>query len=141
VNDQPLQDEKLRALAQQLGVRAGERLDPEATAQAVVRRLRDEGHSARSSGWQPLWLSAAAALVLLLGGGLVWRGVRPEGSAPVTALGQAGLDLNDLSAEQLRDVLNAVDQPIDVELTDSAETELDDLTPRELRTLLGALEG
>jgi hypothetical protein len=141
VNDQPLQDAKLRALAQQLGVRAAERLDPEATAQAVLGRLRDEGRSARSGAWQPLWLSAAAGLVLLLGGGLVWRSVRPGGSAPITAVGQAGLDLNDLSADQLRDVLNAVDQPLDLEPTDSAETELDDLTPRELRTLLRALEG
>jgi hypothetical protein len=141
VNDQPLQDAKLHALAQQLGVRAAERLDPEATAQTVVRRLRERDHSARSTGWRPLWLSAAAALVLLLGGRLVWRSVRPGGSAPVTALGQAGLDLNDLSADQLRDVLNAVDQPLDLEPTDSTETELDDLTPRELRTLLRALEG
>ena len=69
------------------------------------------------------------------------RRQRPGGSAPVTALGQAGLDLNDLSADQLRDVLNAIDQPLDLEPTDSAETELDDLTPRELRTLLRALEG
>ena len=141
MNDQPLQDAKLRALAQQLGARAAERLDPEATAQAVVRRLRDRDHLARSSGWRPLSLSAAAALVLLLGGGLVWRSVRPGGSVPVTAVGQAGLDLNDLSADQLRDVLNGVDQPIDLEPTDSMETELDDLTPRELRTLLRALEG
>jgi hypothetical protein len=103
--------------------------------------LRDERHSARSTGWLPLWLSAAAALVLLLGGGLVWRNVRPVGSASVTAFGQDGLDLNGLSADQLRDVLNAVDQPLDVESTGSAETGLDDLTPRELRTLLRALEG
>lgn len=140
MNDQPLEDAKLRAVAQQLGVRAAERLDPEATAQAVVRRLRGEDHSARR-GWPPLWLSAAAALVLLLGGGLVWRSVGSGGSAPVTALGQVELDLTDLSADQLRDVLNAVDQPIDLEPTDSAETGLDDLTPRELRTLLRALEG
>jgi hypothetical protein len=37
--------------------------------------------------------------------------------------------------------LNAVDQPLDVAPAGSAETGLDDLTPRELRRLLRALEG
>ena len=140
MNDQPLQDAQLRALAQQLGVRAAERLDPDGMAQAVVRRLRDERHPAPGTRWQPLWLSAAAAVALLLAGSLVWRGVRPSGPALATALAPAGLDLNTLSADQLRDVLNAVDQPLDVEPI-GAETGLDDLTPRELRSLLRALEG
>lgn len=141
MNDQPLDDAKLRALAQQLGVRAAERVDPERTAQAVVRRLR-EPHATTPSPWRhPLWLAAAATIVMLLGGGVVWRNVRPGRTPSVTALGQTGLDLNDLSADQLREVLNAVDQPLDVEPTGFPEPGLDDLTPGELRTLLGALEG
>ena len=138
MNDQPLQDGQLRDLARQLGVRAAERLDPEQTAQAVVRRLR-EPRQAPGTRWRPVWLSAAATVALLLGGGLVWRSVRPAIPSSITA-GQ-GLDLNDLSAEQLRDVLNAVDQPLDVDATGSLETEIDDLSPRELRSLLRALEG
>lgn len=139
MNDQPLQDANLRDLAQQLGVRAAERLDPEQTAQAVVRRLREPRH-APNTRWQPLWLSAAATVALLLTGGLVWRSVRPVAPAPAT-VGQAALDLNDLSAEQLRDVLNAVEHPLDVDASGSVETGIDDLTPGELRTLLHALEG
>ena len=138
MNDQPLQDTKLRDLAQQLGVRAAERLDPEETAEAVMRRLR-EPRQAPAARWRPLWLSAAATVALLLSAGLVWRSMRSAAPPPATA-GQ-GLDLNDLSAEQLRDVLNAVDQPLDVDATGSLETGIDDLTPGELRTLLRALEG
>ena len=137
MNDQPLQDAQLRDLAQQIGVRAAERVDPEQTAQAVLRRLR-EPQQAPTTRWRPLWLSAAATVALLLSGGLVWRNMRP---APSSATAGQGLDLNDLSAEQLRDVLNAVDQPLDVDATGSLETGIDDLTPGELRTLLRALEG
>ena len=138
MNDQPLQDAKLRDLALQLGVRAAERLDPDHTAQAVVRRLREPQHVPKTR-WQPLWLSAAATVALLLSGGLMWRSVRP--AAPATTVGQGALDLNGLSAEQLLDVLNAVDQPLDVNATGSLEPGIEDLTPTELRTLLRALEG
>jgi hypothetical protein len=136
VNDEPLQDTGLRALAQLLGAGAAERLDPERAAQAVVRRLRDEPRAVRIR-LLPAWLPLAATIVVVLGAGLVWRSLRPDGSAPAPA----GLDLNNLSADQLRAVLNAVDQPLDVAPTGSAETGLDDLTPRELRRLLRALEG
>jgi hypothetical protein len=136
VNDQPLQDTRLRALAQLLGAEAAQRLDVERTAHAVVRRLRDEPGAAHVR-LLPAWLPLAATIVLLVGGGLVWRGLRPDGSAPAPA----GLDLNSLSADQLREVLNAVDRPLDIAPAGSAEPGLDDLTPRELRRLLHALEG
>ena len=138
MNDQPLQDTRLRVLAQLLGAEAAERLDVERTAQAVVRRLRDQPRAVRIR-LLPAWLSLAATIVVVLGGGLVWRSLRPNGSAPVLA--PAGLDLNNLSADELREVLSTVDQPLDVEPTGSTETGLDDLTPRELRNLLRALEG
>jgi hypothetical protein len=139
VNDQPLQDTRLRVLAQLLGAEAAERLDVERTAQAVVRRLRDQPRAVRIR-LLPAWLPVAATIAVVLGGGgLVWRSLRPNGSAPVLA--PAGLDLNNLSADELREVLNAVDQPLDVAPAGSAETGLDDLTPRELRRLLRALEG
>jgi hypothetical protein len=136
VNDQPLQDTELCALAQSLGAEAAERLDVERTVQAVARRLRDEPRAVRTR-LLPAWLPLAATIVLVFGGGLVWRSLRPDRSAPAPA----GLDLNNLSADQLREVLNAVDRPLDVAPAGSAETGLDDLTPRELRRLLRALEG
>ena len=139
MNYESLEDAEMRALARELGADAAARVDVERTAQAVVRRLRDEPRVV--GGTRPLraWLSLAAAVVLMLGGGLVWR----HGRRPVagTELAPAGLDLNTLSAEQLHEVLNAVDQPLDVEPAGAAEAGLDDLTPPELRALLRALEG
>jgi hypothetical protein len=68
---------------------------------------------------------------------MIWRTLRPSARLEVAA----PVDLNNLSADQLRQVLDAVDQPLDADPTGSAETGLDELTPRELRTLLNALEG
>jgi hypothetical protein len=142
VSDQPLQDAELRALAQRLGTEAADRLDPDSTARAVVRRLRDQPGAVDRTPPLRTWLSLAAAVVLLLGAGLVWRnGRRQNESASATALAPAGLDLNSLTADQLREVLSTVDQPLDVDPNGSAETGLDDLTPRELRSLLRSLEG
>jgi len=140
VTDQPLDDAELRALAQRVGVGPAARLDVEQTAAAVVRRLRDQPAARPRPVW--IWLSAAAAVALLLGAGLVWRhGQDTERPAPEIASAAGGLDLSTLSTEQLRDLLNALDQPFEIQPTDSSETGLDDLTPSELRALLGALEG
>jgi hypothetical protein len=139
VNYESLEDAEMRALARDLGVSAADRLDPDAMATAVVRRLREPYRPARAAVWQPLWMSAAAAVVLLLGGGVMWRTLRPPARPAVTA--PAGLDLGNLSTDQLREVLEAVDHPIDIDASGSAETGLDDLTPPELRSLLLALEG
>jgi len=138
VNYESLQDAEMRALARVLGTEAAARLDLESTAQAVVRRLRTSPGAAAPRSL-PAWLSVAAAVVLMVGGGLVWRSMRT--GVPASAFGPAGLDLNSLSADQLNDVFNAVDQPLDVEATGTAETGLDDLTPRELHNLLRTLEG
>ena len=59
-----MNDEELEKLAQRLGARAAERLDVEATARAVVERLRAErAASERVAAWLPRqWLRIAAAL-------------------------------------------------------------------------------
>jgi hypothetical protein len=142
VNDQPLHDEELRALARQLGADAAERLDVERTAQTVLRRLREEPRVVREKPPLRTWLPLAAAVALLLGGGLVWRGRQPApGSATATAIAPAVLDLSTLSADQLRELLDTMDQVLDVEPNGSSESGLDDLTPGELRSLLSTLEG
>ena len=137
-------DDRLREIAQRLGTRAADRLDVEQTARVVLRRLAEEPR-ARRPVWRPLWLSLAAALVLLLGASLVWvpRGGRPTvavGGPATSASVSAALDVNDLSADQLREVLSTLDQSTD-EDTGTLEPGVDDLSASELRALLRSLEG
>jgi hypothetical protein len=143
VNDDPLQDGELRDVARRLGARAAERLDVERTAAAVLRRLAEKPRREPWTHEPAVWLRLAAAVALLLGAGTLLHTRRRPAAQSVVA----GVEVNDLSAEQLRDVLKTVDQSVDDETTGAAgalgatETELDDLTAPELRTLLRTLEG
>ena len=144
-DDATLHDDKLQEVARRLGARAAERLDVERTAQAVVARLRTEPRAeSRVLGWiRPAWLRIAAVLVLVVGAGVVVRSLghdRPTTTALATA---AGAELNDLSADQLRQLLEAVgQQPGGEEETVSAQdVSLEDLSALELRALLRSLEG
>ena len=142
MTDQPLDDAELRALAQRVGVEPAARLDVEKTAAAVVRRLRDQQPPVARPRPRWIWMSAAAAVALLLGAGFVWRrGQHTERPAPEVASAAGGFDLSTLSPDQLRDLLNTLDQPFEIQPADSSDAGLDDLTPSELRALLGALEG
>lgn len=136
-------DEELERLAQRLGARAAERLDVEATAQAVVKRLRAErAESERVGVWLPRpWLRIAAVLVIAVGGGaLALRIMR----TPVTTeapVATAGADLDSLSTDQLNQVLHAVGQPAGQNAVSAQDVSLDDLNTVELRALLESLEG
>lgn len=136
-------DEELEKLAQRLGARAAERLDVEATAQAVVDRLRAERAKGEPVGiWLPRqWVRIAAALVIVVGGGAVAlriTGLPAKPSVPVTA---AGADLDGLSPDQLVKVLDAVEQPAGEIVVSAQDVSLDDLNAVELRALLESLEG
>ena len=139
-DDATFHDAKLQELAQRLGTRAAERLDVERTAQAVVARLHEEARApARPSVWsQPAWLRIAAALVIVAGAGLVARSMwqTPSGApAPVETV-----DLSDISAPQLRELLRSFEQPGEPEPVSSQDVGLEDLSPAQLRTLLASLE-
>ncbi|PYP58830.1 MAG: hypothetical protein DMD44_06780 [Gemmatimonadetes bacterium] len=139
-DDATFHDAKLQELAQRLGTRAAERLDVERTAQAVVTRLHAEARApARPSVWsQPAWLKIAAALVIVVGAGAVARGVR---QAPSGAAGSVEtVDLSDMSAPQLRALLESVGQPGTQEPVSSQDVGLEDLSPAQLRTLLASLD-
>lgn len=141
-DDATLYDAMLQEIARRLGTRAAERLDVERTAQAVVARLREE-RQAPDRLWARLpagWLRIAAALVLLAGAGLVTRSVWRRPPAGDVAQIDAP-DLGDLSADQLRDLLNTVSQPAPVEPVSAQEVGLEDLSPQQLRALLASLEG
>ena len=139
-DDTPLHDDELQEVARRLGARAADRLDVERTAQAVVARLRTEPRAEiRVLGSiRPAWLRIAAMLVIVVGAGVVVRSLwRPTATALV-----AGAELNGLSADQLRQVLEAVDQPGgEDETISSQDVGLEDLSALELRALLESLEG
>jgi hypothetical protein len=137
VNDDQLQDDELRAVAQGLGRRAGDRLDVERTSAAVLRRLREQPAVTPWARPRVAWLRLAAAVVLVVGAGALLRTARrPTAAVPAAA---AGVDLGDLSADQLHEILNTIDRPSEDE--GSGDTGLDGLTAGELRSLLRSLEG
>src|SRR5205814_1977877 len=116
-----------RAVAAEAEGRLGEGLQQEARGPA------------RPSVWsQPAWLKIAAALVVVAGAGVVARGVwpaRPGAGAPVETV-----DLSDMSAPQLRELLRSVEQPGAPEPVSSQDVGLEDLSPAQLRALLASLE-
>ncbi|PYP68824.1 MAG: hypothetical protein DMD36_11965 [Gemmatimonadetes bacterium] len=133
-DDAMLHDAKLQEVAQRLGAGAAERLDVERTARAVVERLRAGPRAERWTWVQPAWLRIAAAAILVIGGGLFTRALvwqRAPGSAVVVPVGE---DLTDLTAEQLREALTVLDQPVSEE--GAGDTGVEGLTAEELRALL-----
>src|SRR5256884_9815075 len=112
-DDATLHDDKLQEVARRLGARAAERLDVERTAEAVVARWRTGPRAeVRVLGWiQPAWLRIAAVLLLLIGAGVVALNVR--GPQPTTPLppASAGGELSELSGDELRIVLAALEEP------------------------------
>ena len=144
MNSHELSDAKLQEIAQRLGARAAERLDVERTAEAVVARLRAEPRAeVRVLGWiQPAWLRIAAVLLLLIGAGVVALNVR--GPQPTTPLppASAGGELSELSGDELRIVLAALEEPgAERQRVSPQDVGLEDLSAPQLRALLESLEG
>jgi hypothetical protein len=135
-------ESELEKLAQQLGAGAAGRLDVERTAQAVVTRLRDAPPLTVTArlGRQPAWLKIAAAVVLLLGAGLVTRGLWHGPTTTGTLVGSVVEDLSDLTPPQLRETIASLDLPWGQESW-AVDTGLEGLSADELRALLRTLEG
>jgi hypothetical protein len=135
-------DARIERLAKRLGQRTADRLDVDATARRVVERLREQ--PIRRQAWiQQTWLRIAAALVIVLGGtALVVRQSLVTSDAGHTAHFVAD-DLNDLSTDELRDVLTTLDELIssDSVAVPEGSTDLHELDAQQLREILRSLEG
>ena len=134
------EDAKLHDAAKRLGVAAAEKLDVDRIAAVVGERLRSEPARATRPAWiQPTWLRIAAAVLVLVGGGLVmrhaWSPTAKHGAHFVTD------DLTDLTADQLRDVLSTLDETLDLGSTTLPEADLEDLDAQQLQAVLRSLEG
>jgi hypothetical protein len=132
-------DVELERLARRLGSRAAERLDIEGTAAAVVARLRTERARQRPRWMQSGWLRAAAVVLLVVGAGLVVRQRLLTHRAAADHYVRE--ELQDLSTDQLREVLGSLDRTLTQATAGPAEDDLNDLTTEQLRVLLQSLEG
>jgi hypothetical protein len=144
IHDDELDDAALRELAQRLGTTAADRLDVDQTAHAVVTRLRQQPRAlGRRWTWlEPAWLRIAAAVLVLVGAGVVLRYAGQSPSASAVSVAPGGAELTELSTAQLEELLHTVGQPVGTPETLSAQdAELEDLTAAQLRTLLTSLEG
>jgi hypothetical protein len=137
--DAMLHDAKLQEAAQLLGARAAEKLDLERIATTVVERLREPAGATRPAWLQPAWLRIAAAVIVLVGGALVWQTVKNR--TPLHVAHFVTDDLSDLSADQLRDVLNTLDETLDSGSTTLPDSDLEDLDAQQLQAVLRSLEG
>jgi len=138
-DDVTLHDARLHEIAQRLGSAAAERLDVEATAAAVLRRLRERPQT-RTLWWmQPAWLRAAAAVLVISGGVALVRSLGP--TLPPHPGHYVAEDLNGLSAAELRDVLSGLDQTLNQTAPSPSEPGLNELSPEQLKAVLRSLEG
>ena len=140
MNEDQLHDADLRRLAQTLGASAADRLDVERTASAVLQRLREKSGAESTPNWweRSRWLLAAAAVALLVGGGLLLR----HRSGPAHAAHYVADDLRDLSTDELRTVLGTLDQTLALPASvEPADDDLNGLTTEQLERLLESLEG
>ena len=132
-----MNEHEMERLAQRLGKRAAERLDVEATARAVLARLREQ--PARRIGWTPPeWLRVAAVVALLLGVGVTLDRVLTPGPSATASYGLE--DLQELTTAELEQVLATLDRTLSVDEVDVPDGNLDGLTPEQLQSLLRSLE-
>ncbi|MGH7537458.1 MAG: hypothetical protein ACREMF_02380 [Gemmatimonadales bacterium] len=132
-------DAHLEQVARRLGAQAADRLDVERTAAAVIARLRTESAATRPWWIRPGWLRAAAAVVLILGGGLMVRS--RMGRPPAQVAHYVRDELQDLSTDQLRELLDSLDQTLTDATLEPSNADMRDLTTKQLQALLQSLEG
>lgn len=137
MNDAMSNDATLHELARQLGDRAAGQLDVERTAEAVLARLRATPAVVVPLWARPAWIRIAATLVVFLGAAVLFRSANP--GHPVDHY--VAEELNDLSADDLRQILATLDETLDTPGSGTDTEGLDDLNAQQLRELLRALEG
>lgn len=122
-----------------MGARAADRLDVERLAATVVARLRADGgraHSSKRVRWSaPPLLRLAAALAVLVAGGVLVRGAWERGSeSPMIAP-----MLRDLSTDELAEVFDSLS--VEAPVHDGVAIGLENLNEAQLRELLRLMEG
>ena len=130
------------AAAKRLGAGPADRLDVEATARRVMERLREQ--PAHRLAWIHVqWVRIAAAVAIVVGGGLALHQMWPVNEASGHPAHFVADDLSDLSTDQLRDVLDRFDEMVGGTGTTLPEgsSDLRELDEQQLRRVLRSLEG
>jgi hypothetical protein len=132
-----MDERRIERLARQLGDDRGSGVDPDATAEAVVARLRN--HTNRERRWTVEFkvLRAAAVIILVVGSGLVWNEARQQPSGPPPF--GVPVALEGLGTGELEHVLDSLDY--EAPTSDFVAGGLDDLSESELQELLATMEG
>ena len=123
-----------------MGGRAADQLDVERVAAAVVARLHADLVTAarpKHVWWTaPAVLRLAAALAVLVTGGVLVRGALENGSEPAAAIAPI---LRDLSADELTEVF--VSLSIEAPVHEGVAIGLESLNEAQLNELLRLMEG
>jgi hypothetical protein len=133
-----MDERQLERMAKRLGERAEGKLDVELTAQAVLKRLREE--PVRVAWWRraPVLRGlAAAAVVVLTAGILVTNHVLDGGRTPAELF--APVELQELSLEELEEVYDSL--AVEAPVYEMVAVGLYDLNENELEELLRLMEG
>lgn len=136
-----MNDDQLNEVARRLGAKAAERLDVAETARKVVARLREEPAQPAGVVWiHQSWVRIAAMVVVLVGGAaLFYRGHGPGPRQHAAHL--VADDLNDLSTDELRDMLTSFDEIVTDSVAVPESNDLRELDAPDLRAVLRDLEG
>ncbi|HET8713835.1 MAG TPA: hypothetical protein VFM23_09170 [Gemmatimonadales bacterium] len=129
-----MNEDQLIQAARQLGARAAERLDVQATARQVLQRLREQ--PVRKSWIHERWLRVAALVVVLLGAAFALRQLRPSSGESHQATHFIADDLTDLSTDELQMVLTSFDQIVAESVVPDSTSDLQELDAQQLRRLL-----
>lgn len=132
-----MDERRIEQLARQLGDDRGSRVDPDAIAEAVMARLRN--HTNRERRWTVEFkvLRAAAAIILVVGSGLVLNEVRQQPSDPPSF--GVPVALEGLGTSELEQVLDSLDY--EAPTSEFVASGLNDLSESELQELLATMEG
>ena len=132
-----MDERRIEQLARKLGYDRGSGVDPDATAEAVVARLRN--HTNRERRWTIEFkvLRAAAVIILVLGSGLVLNEARQQPSGPPSF--GVPVALQGLGTSELEQVLDSLDY--EAPTSEFVAGDLNDLSESELQELLATMEG
>ncbi|MBI2401173.1 MAG: hypothetical protein HYW06_07440 [Gemmatimonadetes bacterium] len=136
-----MDEHQIERVAKALGARAADRLDVDRLAAGVVARLRADRATVRRPArvwWSsPAMLRLAAAVAVLVTGGVLVREALENGSEPAAVM--IAPVLRDLSADELMEVFDSLG--VEAPVHEGVAIGLESLNEAQLNELLRLLEG